>query len=133
VGSVLLDRMDQCDDFLHIHPHFFSTSNPGLVFRDKNLLDAYNLNLLISMDVIITCQGSAYTQKVHGPLRDQGWKGYWIDASSELRLNPNSVIALDPVNGDLMNDALKKGSLEGKLYRLSYVNGTRWAFFGGFG
>ena len=62
------------------------------------LLDAYDLKALTDMDVIITCQGSEYTNDIHSKLRNFGWKGYWIDAASALRMNDHSAIGLDPVN-----------------------------------
>ena len=49
-------------------------------------------------DVIVTCHGGAYTAEVHAKLRQQGWKGCWIDAASSLRMSADSTIILDPVN-----------------------------------
>ncbi|CAL4325203.1 aspartate-semialdehyde dehydrogenase [Buchnera aphidicola] len=115
VGSVLLKRMEEEKDFLKIVPHFFSTSQPGqdgptinnVVF--KNLKDAYNIELLKEMDIILTCQGSSYTEKVYPELRNKNWKGYWIDAASTLRMNDDAIIVLDPVNLDIINHGLNKG------------------------
>lgn len=59
--------------------------------------------------MIITCQGGDYTQKVHQPLRDSGWDGYWIDAASTLRMEDNSIIILDPVNRKVIDSALANG------------------------
>jgi aspartate-semialdehyde dehydrogenase len=61
------------------------------------------------MNIIVSCQGGDYTQKCHGQLRQNGWKGYWIDAASTLRMQSDSVIILDPVNRPVINDALSKG------------------------
>ncbi|BFM02338.1 hypothetical protein Psyaliredsea_09850 [Psychrobacter alimentarius] len=59
--------------------------------------------------MIITCQGGDYTSKVHQPLRDSGWSGYWIDAASTLRMENDSIIILDPVNRTVIDDALAEG------------------------
>ncbi len=61
------------------------------------------------MDVIISCQGGDYTAAVFGPLRDSGWKGYWIDAASTLRMDKDSVIILDPVNRPVIDRAISTG------------------------
>jgi aspartate-semialdehyde dehydrogenase len=46
---------------------------------------------------------------VYPKLRAAGWTGYWIDAASALRMNADAVIILDPVNGDVIQDALARG------------------------
>jgi aspartate-semialdehyde dehydrogenase len=46
---------------------------------------------------------------VFGPLRAAGWKGYWIDAASTLRMREDSTIILDPVNSDVIEQALAAG------------------------
>ena len=115
VGSVLMQRMQEENDFQHIEAaHFFTTSSPGKPAPDfgqtaSTLLDAHNLDALAQMDIIITCQGGDYTQAVYQPLRDGGWQGYWIDAASTLRMNDKAVIVLDPVNRSVIDDALKNG------------------------
>lgn len=62
-----------------------------------------------ALDIIITCQGGDYTNEIYPKLRASGWQGYWIDAASSLRMNEDSVIILDPVNHDVIHDALNKG------------------------
>ena len=59
--------------------------------------------------MLISCQGGDYTTEVYAPLRKDGWKGYWIDAASTLRMNGESIIILDPVNGGIIEDGLAKG------------------------
>jgi aspartate-semialdehyde dehydrogenase len=103
VGSVLLRRMIDEKDFHDFEPLFFSTSQAGERGPDvgmdiPQLQDACDLKLLASRDIIITCQGSGYTKEVFGDLTKTGWKGYWIDASSALRMTDSSIIVLDPVN-----------------------------------
>lgn len=115
VGSVLLNRMQEENDFLKITPHFFSTSQSG---KDspivpniacQKLKDAYNLNLLAEMDIIITCQGASYTNAIYSKLRKNHWQGYWIDAASTLRVKNDAIIVLDPINLKVIETALDHG------------------------
>ena len=116
VGSVLIERMREEKDFAGITPVFFSTSNTGgdapsfEGIDPSKLKDAHDIQALAACDVIITCQGGDYTQKVHQPLRDSGWEGYWKDAASTLRMKDNSIIILDPVNRKVIDDALTNGT-----------------------
>jgi aspartate-semialdehyde dehydrogenase len=73
------------------------------------LLDARDLAALAQMDVIISCQGGDYTNEVFSSLRATGWKGYWIDAASTLRMKDHAVIILDPVNRPVIDAALNRG------------------------
>jgi aspartate-semialdehyde dehydrogenase len=111
VGSVLLQRMQEENDFAGIEPVFFSTSQAGGVapMNAGVLKDASDLAELSKLDVILTCQGGDYTKAVHPELRKQGWKGYWIDAASTLRMEKDAVIILDPVNRNVIDAALKNG------------------------
>jgi aspartate-semialdehyde dehydrogenase len=114
VGSVLMQRMMAEHDFSLIEPVFFSTSQVGGMgpFVGKEtapLKDANNLDDLRAMDVILTCQGGDYTNEVFPRLRAAGWKGYWIDAASALRMKDDAVIVLDPVNLDVIKAALSRG------------------------
>jgi len=111
VGSVLMARMLEENDFRDFEPLFFSTSQVGQkgpdIGADTPLLqDAFDINILSGMDIIVTCQGGDYTKKVYGELRSSGWKGYWIDAASALRMEKSSVIVLDPVNRAVIDNAL---------------------------
>jgi aspartate-semialdehyde dehydrogenase len=114
VGSVLLERMREENDFAGIQSMFFSTSNVGGAGPKEGsnggvLQDAKNLRELASCDVLLSCQGGNYTAVVYGPLRKSGWKGFWIDAASTLRMNDDAVIVLDPVNGEVIRGGLKRG------------------------
>lgn len=118
VGSVLLQRMLEENDFNDIAASFFSTSSvgaPGPVINGVRsvLKDAYSLDALAEMDIIITCQGGEYTKSMYQSLIDHGWEGYWIDAASALRMDERACIILDPVNRENIDDSLKKG---GKLF-----------------
>jgi aspartate-semialdehyde dehydrogenase len=114
VGSVLLERMRAEGDFAAIEPVFFSTSQAGgqapEVGRDvPPLADAYDIDTLKQLDVIVSCQGGDYTSAVHAKLRSAGFKGYWIDAASTLRMHDAAVIVLDPVNREVIDAGLRKG------------------------
>jgi aspartate-semialdehyde dehydrogenase len=114
VGSVLMQRMQESHDFDHIDPLFFSTSQAGgkgpAIGRDVPPLgDARDISRLQQMDIIVTCQGGDYTGDVFPKLRAAGWNGYWIDAASTLRMQDDAIIILDPVNRDVIDDALARG------------------------
>ncbi|WP_445938313.1 aspartate-semialdehyde dehydrogenase, partial [Pseudomonas sp.] len=99
VGSVLMQRMLEEQDFDLIEPVFFTTSNvggqgPAIGKETAALKDAYSIDELKSLDVILTCQGGDYTNEVFPKLREAGWQGYWIDAASSLRMNDDAVIVL---------------------------------------
>ncbi|HTU34052.1 MAG TPA: aspartate-semialdehyde dehydrogenase [Candidatus Acidoferrum sp.] len=178
VGSVLMQRMREEDDFARLEPVFFSTSNiggqaptgagglappaasDGPTSREaKNLdtvtsrqaqmgaggraragtsgqapveaggktstgagggapadardgatlKDAKNLRELAACDVLISCQGGEYTTEIYAPLRASGWRGYWIDAASTLRMADDAAIVLDPVNRRVIDEAIGRG------------------------
>ena len=114
VGSVLMDRMKEDNDFSNIEPVFFTTSQAGQkgpdVGKETDLLkDAMDIKALSQMDVVVTCQGSDYTKKAYPELRKSGWKGYWVDAASALRMEKDSVIVLDPVNRSVIDQSLSDG------------------------
>ena len=115
VGSVLMDRMIAENDFNGFEPVFFTTSQVGQVGPDIGmdippLKDAYDITQLTTTDIIVTCQGSDHTNKVYPQLRANGWKGFWIDASSALRMADNSIIVLDPVNRGVIDKAISSGA-----------------------
>jgi aspartate-semialdehyde dehydrogenase len=114
VGSVLLERMRAERDFDLIEPVFFSTSQAGAAAPDigrktRSVQDAHDLAALARLPMLISTQGGDYTQAVHGPLRAAGWRGYWIDAASTLRMSDAAVIVLDPVNLAVMRAAHARG------------------------
>ncbi len=122
VGSVLMQRMREENDFALVDPVFFTTSQPGrpgpaIGKAVPALKDAHDIDALKAMEVIITCQGGDYTKAVYPKLRAAGWNGYWIDAASALRMEPDSIIILDPVNLHVIQDALREG-------RKTYVGGN---------
>ncbi|HSS71427.1 MAG TPA: aspartate-semialdehyde dehydrogenase [Casimicrobiaceae bacterium] len=114
VGSVLLQRMLEENDFASIDAEFFTTSNvggaaPAIGKRTGALRDANDLQALTANDVVMSCQGSDYTSAVYPKLRGAGWKGFWIDAAKTLRMQDDAVIILDPVNREVIDAALAKG------------------------
>ncbi|CAM3848026.1 aspartate-semialdehyde dehydrogenase [Rouxiella silvae] len=114
VGSVLMQRMTEERDFDAIRPVFFSTSQhgqPSPVFggHQGTLQDAFDLDALSALDIIITCQGGDYTNEIYPKLREIGWKGYWIDAASSLRMKDDAIIILDPVNKSVIHEGIDKG------------------------
>ena len=118
VGSVLMERMREEGDFKGFAPLFYSTSQQGRPGPDVGtgaapLLDAHDLRALAAADVLVTCQGGDYTTAVYADLRKSGWNGYWIDAASTLRMAPEAVIVLDPVNRAVIDRSLAAG---GRLF-----------------
>lgn len=115
VGSVLMQRMVEENDFAHFEPYYFSTSNAGGAAPDFGgkaapaLLNATDIDALTQMDIIVTCQGGDYTSEVFPQLRQSGWNGYWIDAASTLRMQDDAIIVLDPVNLNVIEDGLNQG------------------------
>lgn len=115
VGSVLMQRMAEERDFDAIRPVFFSTSQHGSAApaiggqQQGTLQDAYDIDALSALDIIITCQGGDYTNDVYPKLRASGWQGYWIDAASSLRMQDDAVIILDPVNSAVIKQGLDNG------------------------
>ena len=115
VGSVLMERMQDEGDFALIEPMFFSTSNAGgrapvQAQNESRLFDAFDIAALKRCDIVITAQGGEYTKQVYPQLRSAGWAGYWIDAAKTLRMNDDAVIILDPVNLNVIQNALHKGT-----------------------
>ncbi|MGI9026348.1 MAG: aspartate-semialdehyde dehydrogenase [Burkholderiaceae bacterium] len=119
VGSVLMQRMRDEGDFALIEPVFFSTSNVGGAgpridgvdtgkLSDR-LQNAFDVEALKKLDVIITCQGGDYTTEIYPKLRSAGWKGVWIDAAKTLRMQGDAIIILDPVNRAMIDAAMAAG------------------------
>lgn len=115
VGSVLLQRMQEENDFAAIaEPIFFTTSQPGQPGPDIGipvppLQDAYSIEALSALDIVVSCQGGDYTSAVYDQLRQTGWQGYWIDAASTLRMHEDAIIVLDPVNLEVIESGLARG------------------------
>jgi len=114
VGSVLMERMLKENDFKRFTPLFFTTSQvgqkgPDIGVETPPLVDAYDIDSLLDMDIILSCQGGSYTEAVHPKLCEKNWEGYWIDAASTLRMDNKSIIVLDPVNRKVIDNALSNG------------------------
>lgn len=123
VGSVLVQRMKEEDDFAHIpEVFFFIASNvdgavPDFGRATKTLLDTNDVTELAKMDIIATRQGGDYTKFVFQPLRNSGWDGYWIDATSSLCMKDGAIIVFGPINHNAIDDGLENGVK-------NYVNGN---------
>jgi aspartate-semialdehyde dehydrogenase len=117
VGSVLLDRMREESDFELVRPTFFSTSQIGAAAPavagaagfEPRVKDANDIAALARLPMLISAQGGEYTESIHPRLRAAGWRGFWIDAASSLRMRKDAVIVLDPVNLPVMQSALDAG------------------------
>ncbi len=115
VGSVLMQRMQEENDFAFIAPTFFSTSaagGEGPMVAGKpsgKLQNASDIAALAAMDAVISCQGGDYTNEVYPKLRAAGWSGYWIDAASSLRMKDDAIVILDPLNQRVIDQGLKSG------------------------
>ena len=114
VGSVLMQRMRDENDFALFQPVFFSTSNaggkaPAWADGAGPLQDAYDIETLKKLPIILTAQGGDYTSDVYPKLRAAGWTGLWIDAASTLRMADDAIIVLDPVNRHVIDTALNRG------------------------
>ncbi len=115
VGSVLMQRMSEENDFSLFEPICFTTSNvggqgPKLGGQETGKLhSAMDLSTLAKMDAIVTCQGGDYTSEIYPQLRAAGWNGYWIDAASTLRMKDDAIIILDPVNDHVIRQGLGSG------------------------
>ncbi len=112
VGSVLMQRMKEVGDFddCQCDRTFFTTSNVGGEGPENSVLkDANDVFLLRTCDIIITCQGSDWTEEMYPRLRESGWNGVWLDTSSFLRMEKDTIIVLDPLNKEQIVSGLKKG------------------------
>ncbi|MDC0127463.1 aspartate-semialdehyde dehydrogenase [Methylophilaceae bacterium] len=116
VGSVLIKRMIEESDFSDFDSYFFSTSQAGqknpewnISFKNETLIDAFDIQELSKMDILMSCQGGEYTSKVFSQLRNIKWEGHWIDAASTLRMKEDSLIVLDPINKKSIDKAYDSG------------------------
>jgi len=114
VGSVLRERMQAENDYALFESVFFSGSQvgapaPQVVGGQARLQDAADIEALGRCDAIVSCQGGDYSLEVHPRLRASGWRGYWIDAASALRMREDAIIILDPVNMPVIRAGIERG------------------------
>ncbi|ARC53416.1 aspartate-semialdehyde dehydrogenase [Candidatus Riesia pediculischaeffi] len=115
VGSVLLRRMHEEGDVKKINLLLFSVSHAGKSVtvicgqKEKKILNALDLNILKTLDIIICCAGDDYTKNIYFKLRNINWKGYWLDSSSFIRTLEDSLIILDPINKKRIYQSVKNG------------------------
>ncbi|MGX7576456.1 aspartate-semialdehyde dehydrogenase [Candidatus Vidania fulgoroideorum] len=75
---------------------------------NKNFFNNNNyLYKLLNFDIIVNCKDSEFSKNVYEKLK-KIWKGYWLDFSSQYRMNKNSIICLDPVNKKEILKSFKK-------------------------
>src|SRR5205823_4184489 len=115
VGSVLLQRMLDEKDFDLVDTTFFSASRaggaaPAIGGKTAALKDANDAAAFRDFDAIVTCQGGDWTEAMYAKIRAAGFGGYWIDAASALRMKDHTAIILDPVNRDVIDAALARGT-----------------------
>lgn len=114
VGQVLLERLMSNGDLDQTDSYFFSVSQcgqrpPQAFPNHKPMLNANDIDDLSMMDVIVSTQGSSYTQNIYPQLRQRGWQGYWIDAASYLRQDPQACLVLDPINLNGIKQRIQQG------------------------
>jgi len=114
VGGVLMDRFFTEGDFIDFEFSLLSTSQAGSPtgddrIADPTVRDAKSIDALKTYEVIVSCQGGDYTAATLPALRSAGWKGYWVDAASHLRMQDDTMILLDPLNGDALREGIKSG------------------------
>ncbi|AQU89517.1 aspartate-semialdehyde dehydrogenase [Candidatus Carsonella ruddii] len=102
VGSVLLNRIK--NSFIYKYCKIFLFSTNKIIIKN-NINNAFNIKLLKNMNIIVCCQGSDFTKSILKKIKNINWNGYWIDASSYLRMNNECSLILDPLNKD---DLIKK-------------------------
>ena len=133
VGSVLLERMRAERDFDLIDPVFFSTSQAGGAAPDIGRPVASKVQ---DANDLARARAPAHAHQHPGRrlhpgrprrgLRESGWRGYWIDAASTLRMAQSSVIVLDPVNLPVMQCGARRGHQgfhRRQLHRLADAHG----------
>lgn len=105
VGSVLFNRIK--NSFIYKFCEIFLFSTNKIIINNINIYNAFNLKLLKNMNILICCQGSNYTKIILKNIINN-WKGYWIDASSFLRMNNECFLILDPLNKNSIIKNIKK-------------------------
>src|ERR1700686_347613 len=103
VGSVLIQRMLEENDFEHLDPVFFSTSSaggsgPSIGRATGALRNAHDVKAFDGLDAIVTCQGGDWTKPMYSTLRSGGWDGYWIHAPATPRIFKEQGIVLPPAH-----------------------------------
>ena len=111
VGQVLLERFNATNGLINQAIFLFSSqtidaTSISLNAKTVSFERSDDIIALGQCDILISCQGSAYTQHMLPVLRQQGWHGYWLDAASHLRLDSKTLLVLDPINQVSIESAL---------------------------
>ena len=112
VGSVLLERMQAEKDFALFEPTFFTTSQvggPAPLASAPPLKDAKNIAELTAMEILVSCQGASTRATSTRSCAPPAGRASGSTPASTLRMNPDSVIVLDPVNRPVIDRALDRG------------------------
>ncbi len=114
VGSCLMQRFEEEQDLESFKAYLFSRSLKGETSflwpkANPQIKDSDSLDELREMDILLSCQGSDYTIQTLPKLRSSGWEGFWLDASSALRMNEDNIIVLDPLNARSIEEGIDKG------------------------
>jgi aspartate-semialdehyde dehydrogenase len=113
VGNTLMQRMYENKDFELFETVLFSTQSEltSYTFTDRvfKVENSNSIDALIACDIIVTCQGSEYTDSTLPRLKKAKWDGFWVDAASALRMDDNSLICLDPLNESQLINGIEKG------------------------
>ncbi|WP_458659157.1 aspartate-semialdehyde dehydrogenase [Candidatus Vidania fulgoroideorum] len=88
VGKTLLGRIKK--NFLNL----FKIKK----IKSKDYFDNKKLSKIKKCKIIISCKDKLFSKKMYFYLKNNKWKGYWIDASSYFRRSKKSVISLDLIN-----------------------------------
>ncbi|KAH0998298.1 aspartate-semialdehyde dehydrogenase [Candidatus Tremblaya phenacola] len=101
VGSVFIKQLAANINNENTKFIFLSSSYKRLIKILKGsyyVKKANDVKALLKCKIIVTMQGSGYTDITLAKLRNLNWVGYWIDAASSLRRLLNVCVVLDPVN-----------------------------------
>lgn len=105
VNRIIINSDAPCVEF-----SLLSSTQDGQEGPFGRILNSRDPNILERFDIIVTSQGSEWTKEIHPLLRKSGWGGYWVDASSALRMSDTCTIVLDPINRHSIVTSLRLGT-----------------------
>jgi aspartate-semialdehyde dehydrogenase len=114
VGQVLHQRLLEENNYHFFNLCFYSTSlhgNHGPIIDGHQYTyhDANNIKDLEKMDIILSTQGSDFTESVYKQLKDLNWNGHWIDGASFLRMEEESHLVAGPLNQSFIQEKISEG------------------------
>ncbi|MGX7582498.1 aspartate-semialdehyde dehydrogenase [Candidatus Vidania fulgoroideorum] len=102
VGKVFLERFKKQNIKMKIF--LFGSSK-----NKDNFVKGYNLKKIKKFLYIVCCKDNNFSKNYYRKLKNAGWDGYWIDASSYFRLSNKSVLSLDLINKKDIIQGIKNG------------------------